>query len=238
LAVGDEAFQRKCDNFFAEIKEDPSKTVILVTHSMDAVKRYCNDAILIQDGKIVVSGNTDDVADRYTLENLKERDEPGQHKGAEFPTGLNKTVPLLFASPTDSPMCNYSTDFAFEVEYEYNGNGPFYMALALHDIKRGGVPYGDSFDLTARGHHTVHFSIPTTMFNNGDYRIVASIHEWDGHDIDAALLVAFTNESNACDFSLRDPNGKDNFALINKNSLSYEVVDNELAQRQRFCIGD
>ena len=71
LAVGDEAFQRKCDNFFAEIKKDPTKTVILVTHSMDAVKKYCNKAILIKDGEIVASGDKNDVADRYTLENLK-----------------------------------------------------------------------------------------------------------------------------------------------------------------------
>lgn len=71
LAVGDEAFQRKCDNFFSEIKKDPTKTVILVTHSMESVKKYCNKAILIKDGEIVVAGNKDDVADQYTLENLK-----------------------------------------------------------------------------------------------------------------------------------------------------------------------
>lgn len=29
LAVGDEAFQRKCDNYFAKVKKDPTKTVIL-----------------------------------------------------------------------------------------------------------------------------------------------------------------------------------------------------------------
>ena len=71
LAVGDEAFQRKCDTFFASVKKDPSKTVILVTHSMDAVKKYCNKAILIKDGRVIASGDKNDVADRYTLENLK-----------------------------------------------------------------------------------------------------------------------------------------------------------------------
>ncbi|MFR0556233.1 ABC transporter ATP-binding protein [Pseudoscardovia radai] len=71
LAVGDEAFQRKCNNFFASIKKDPTKTVILVTHDMGAVKKYCNRAILIKDGRIVESGNKDDVADRYSLENLE-----------------------------------------------------------------------------------------------------------------------------------------------------------------------
>ena len=47
LAVGDEAFQRKCDDFFTKIKKDPTKTVILVTHDMNSVKKYCNKAILL-----------------------------------------------------------------------------------------------------------------------------------------------------------------------------------------------
>ena len=46
LAVGDEAFQKKCDRFFKQVKTDPSKTVILVTHPMAAVHKHCNTAIL------------------------------------------------------------------------------------------------------------------------------------------------------------------------------------------------
>ena len=62
LAVGDEAFQRKCDAFFKEVQQNPKKTVILVTHDMGSVKKYCNKAILIRDGEIVVSGDKDQVA--------------------------------------------------------------------------------------------------------------------------------------------------------------------------------
>ena len=93
LAVGDEAFQRKCNDFFTEIKKDPSKTVILVTHSMDSVKKYCNKAILIQDGEIVVSGNKDEVADRYSLENLKKREpahDAAEENGSERENKKNK----------------------------------------------------------------------------------------------------------------------------------------------------
>ena len=49
LAVGDEAFQKKCQNYFFEAKCN-KKTVILVTHSMPDVRRYCDRAMLIQDG--------------------------------------------------------------------------------------------------------------------------------------------------------------------------------------------
>lgn len=49
LAVGDEAFQRKCYQYFAEIKKQ-GQTVILVTHSMDTVVQFCNRAMLIDKG--------------------------------------------------------------------------------------------------------------------------------------------------------------------------------------------
>lgn len=72
LAVGDEAFQRKCSNFFHQIKKDKSKTVILVTHSMGDVKRYCNRALLLEKGKIVAMGDPDEVADDYSKQFIDE----------------------------------------------------------------------------------------------------------------------------------------------------------------------
>lgn len=64
LAVGDEAFQRKCYNYFAQLKKE-KKTVILVTHDMESVQRFCNKAILIDKGKIKLSGSAPKVAQLY-----------------------------------------------------------------------------------------------------------------------------------------------------------------------------
>ncbi len=64
LAVGDEAFQRKCYQYFAQLKKQ-KKTVILVTHSMDSVQRFCNKAMLINSGEIIESGNPARVAEKY-----------------------------------------------------------------------------------------------------------------------------------------------------------------------------
>ncbi len=72
LAVGDEAFQRKCNLFFDQIKKDKSKTVILVTHSMGSVKRYCNKALLLEKGRIVAFGDPDEVADDYSKQFIEE----------------------------------------------------------------------------------------------------------------------------------------------------------------------
>jgi len=66
LAVGDEAFQKKCNEFFNKIKKDRSKTVVLVTHSMESVRRYCDKALMIEKGEIVAFGDPQDVADDYS----------------------------------------------------------------------------------------------------------------------------------------------------------------------------
>lgn len=66
LAVGDESFQRKCYEYFQELRDD-KKTVILVSHSMDAVRTYCSRAVLLNNGRIEVdSSDVDTVADAYS----------------------------------------------------------------------------------------------------------------------------------------------------------------------------
>ncbi|HSW80966.1 MAG TPA: ABC transporter ATP-binding protein [Candidatus Saccharimonas sp.] len=65
LAVGDADFQRKCFDYFKEIKKGDT-TVVFVSHDMGAVKEYCDRAILIDDSRLVASGNPDNIARDYT----------------------------------------------------------------------------------------------------------------------------------------------------------------------------
>lgn len=64
LAVGDAAFQRKCNDYFKTLKDD-KKTVILVTHSMGAVRDFCNKAVVIEKGKVIFDGEATKAADVY-----------------------------------------------------------------------------------------------------------------------------------------------------------------------------
>ena len=63
LAVGDAAFQEKCNQYFASLGKN--QTVILVTHSMENVREFCDRAILIDQGKIIEEGDPEVVADAY-----------------------------------------------------------------------------------------------------------------------------------------------------------------------------
>jgi ABC-2 type transport system ATP-binding protein len=71
LAVGDEAFQRKCLDVFESYKAE-GQTVILVTHDMDTVRRFCNRALILDKGKILKIGSPHEAASAYSELNLKE----------------------------------------------------------------------------------------------------------------------------------------------------------------------
>ena len=65
LAVGDAAFQKKCTDYFETLR-DRRQTVVLVTHAMENVKRFCTRAVLLEDGRITHDGDPKEVADIYT----------------------------------------------------------------------------------------------------------------------------------------------------------------------------
>lgn len=65
LAVGDADFQRKCFDYFRNLKKQ-HKTVVLITHDMNAVRQYCDKAMLINDGKVVILGGQEEVSAAYT----------------------------------------------------------------------------------------------------------------------------------------------------------------------------
>ena len=67
LSVGDEHFQNKCFNKMLELKNE-GKTMVFVTHSMESVKRLCDRAVWLKDGKIKMDGNTEEVVDEYIKE--------------------------------------------------------------------------------------------------------------------------------------------------------------------------
>jgi ABC-2 type transport system ATP-binding protein len=64
LAVGDADFQRKCFNYFRELKKKKT-TVVFISHDMSAVREYCDRAIMIEQSNIVHRGTADDIATEY-----------------------------------------------------------------------------------------------------------------------------------------------------------------------------
>lgn len=64
LAVGDQHFQDKCFKKLNELKES-EKTIVIVSHSLESVKKLCNRAIWLYNGEIKKDGKTKEVIDEY-----------------------------------------------------------------------------------------------------------------------------------------------------------------------------
>jgi ABC-2 type transport system ATP-binding protein len=75
LAVGDASFQRKCFEYFRELKR-LEKTVIFVSHDMGAIQQYCDRVIMIEKSKLIADDKPAIVASMYnkmfTEERIKE----------------------------------------------------------------------------------------------------------------------------------------------------------------------
>ena len=64
LAVGDAAFQQKCFEVFSRLREE-GRTMLFVTHDMEAVRRFCHRALLLDRGEVVSVGKPSEVASAY-----------------------------------------------------------------------------------------------------------------------------------------------------------------------------
>jgi ABC-type polysaccharide/polyol phosphate transport system ATPase subunit len=73
LAVGDEAFTHKCLDKFAEFRRR-GRTVLLVTHSLDLVTRFCDEAVWLDGGVLRLQGDPRRVIDAYLLDVTKGED--------------------------------------------------------------------------------------------------------------------------------------------------------------------
>ncbi|MGO4959898.1 ABC transporter ATP-binding protein [Bifidobacterium pseudolongum] len=236
LAVGDEAFQRKCDDYFTNIRKDPTKTVILVTHDMSAVKRYCTRAMFIENGEVAVIGDNASVAERYTLANLEEERKEQEIRrraletetnGVVYPNGLNARCPVLRTYAVSPLMVKSSDTFKFAVEYQFDEPEDFYLAIAMHDIRRGGITYDTGpkrFKMKEHGHHTVYFEMPLDLFNDGEFRLLTSLRTPDPIDENMTEAVAVALDDNSCTFIVRDSRNTSNYALLSDRAMTITQI--------------
>lgn len=190
LAVGDEAFQRKCNDYFMERKES-GKTTILVTHDMGAVKKYCNRAVLIENGLVKAYGDPFDVANQYSYDNttpLKEtQNEQNQGDSAEKvkPKVENFKLELL-----SSNQITPNDDINFKIEYDVMEDVETYIGLSLTDIDRNVWIYNDNtLDNKTKGigHKITYYSCKLSSVNNLKLKLEVTVRDVDGN------MLAFTD---------------------------------------------
>ena len=117
LAVGDEAFQKKCYAYFDKLKRE-KRTVILVTHDMSAVERFCNKAVFIEDGKVKMIGKPYRIAAAYSRSNIKSYNES---EGLDEQISDDFDVTLRGSDGNEQTVYEYNETMTVELEWQQTG---------------------------------------------------------------------------------------------------------------------
>ena len=179
LAVGDEAFQRKCNDYFMERKKS-GKTTILVTHDMGAVKKYCNKAVLIEHGLVKAIGNPENVANQYSFDNTVPLHQEVVEDVQEEEVVQVENFKLQLLTPN---RISPADAIHFQIEFDVLEDIKTYIALSLTDIDRNIWIYNDnSMDqmLEGRGHKKVHYTCSLPNVNDLKMKLEVTVRDEDG----------------------------------------------------------
>jgi hypothetical protein len=180
LAVGDAEFQRKCLGRMQDVSRGDGRTVLFVSHNMDAVQRLCDRAVLVERGRLVASGTTASVVGQY----LARANAPSS-AGAWIDlsslertgNGVARSVKARYWSDLDAAGCRPYSDGPLTVRLAIEAAGACTissLAVTLYDTLGTKLVNADTIALghTLRlepGEHHVTLRIPELHLNPGVY---------------------------------------------------------------------
>lgn len=217
LAVGDEAFQRKCNDYFLE-RKNSGKTTILVTHDMAAVKKYCNKAVLIDDGLIKAIGEPFDVANQYSLDNTDQIVEDKQEEEAAVQEEEQIVVDNLEVKLLSANRMTPRDSIRFEISYNVLADVGTYIALSLTDVDRNIWIYNDnSLDYLSSGlgKKRVFYECHLKSLNDIKLKLEVTVRDKQGQ------MLAFSSATNTPIISINrdDLEGDDKSAMDSASGL-------------------
>ena len=188
LAVGDEAFQRKCNDYFLERKKS-GKTTILVTHDMSAVKKYCNKAVLIENGLVKAIGNPDDVANQYSLDNVSQPVSNAkmiEKKEIDNEPTINRVVDFKIEMLSPATISPYE-DIIFEFSYRVlENNLKTHIAFSFIDVDTNiGVYNDNSWDnmQDGIGIKKLFYKCKLSYLNRAKLKLIARVRDENQNDL-------------------------------------------------------
>ncbi len=175
LAVGDAAFQQKCSNYFEDVKNG-DQTVVLVSHNMEAVKRYCTRAVYIKNGKIHKEGSPYEIADAYTMDNILGTE--GVENDALYENKKN----YVRVSIEDEDRKHVKVN----VDYKNTSGDDCFARLSVMNNGQGLANIDSDKNKPLRGAGKLQFTIDKTLFNPNDYSVGVGLYKVSNLEMMAA----------------------------------------------------
>jgi ABC-type polysaccharide/polyol phosphate transport system ATPase subunit len=178
LAVGDEAFQRKCLRRIREIQAE-GRTIVFVTHAIQQVQQICDGAVMLDHGQVRAMGDVGDVIKEYRLVMLRRHigfarrdltrsaeiaavelmDSKGEPSSIVPPGGeLTVQVDVRANRPVDDPVISLVI---------FDGNGQFVFRTGTAEMRLGRL----------EGKLRVGFEMTSVPLADGRYSLTVGIHD-------------------------------------------------------------
>lgn len=192
LAVGDEAFQRKCMDKIREFQRE-GRTIVLVSHSAAQVMDLCDRAVVLSHGEVAFIGEAAEATKvhREILEGKRqanvENPDPTRDERIARVTGIRLTnpagEPIAEARPGEDLIVQIDVDHATSQDTWYTTfsidtpTGQQVFGTGAHRL-------GTAHDAVPAGKVTVEYLIPRISFGGGQYFVNADVSDADRNRLD------------------------------------------------------
>jgi lipopolysaccharide transport system ATP-binding protein len=200
LAVGDVEFQKKCIGKMEDVSRNEGRTVLFVSHNMEALSRLCKTALLLEKGEMIAYSDTESIISKYLLsrKNNREYSRNGT-KEIQVTDILIKNKDEMI-SDTIVTFENCTMEMRCICHAEKVNNVSFAICLNNvqdHRITSIWTAYKAQTFNISKGEFVVKFKVDNLKIIPGDYEIITYI-ETNGREIERIdnydrLFVKYTN---------------------------------------------
>jgi len=186
LAVGDEAFQRKC---LAKIQsfQQEGRTIVFVTHAADLVRQICDHAVMLQKGVIHAAGDPDEVVREFRLSMLKQDLAYATEQGSKELEIVAASLIREDGSSGERAVSGETLTLQVELKAHRPVEDPV-ISFALHDENNTFV-FGTNTDWKGvrfhpfEGKKRIRFHLRSLPFVGGKYWVTLGVHSRDASEV-------------------------------------------------------
>ncbi|KKR53166.1 MAG: ABC transporter, partial [Parcubacteria group bacterium GW2011_GWA1_40_21] len=210
LAVGDAEFQKKCLGKMEEVTKQEGRTILFVSHNMGAIRQLCNRCVLLQNGKIIKLGMTEDVVSYY----LYGQNKYGAETSSKFTTDNKTSFPAQVTkiwieseNGIEISESEIKKDLILNIEYRIDQTLKGLVVASL--VSREGMPIMYSYDTDAdeslwtreEGVYQAKVALPFSIFKEGSYTISVLMGYGQENITDPKSFIRFNVENNSDDLT-------------------------------------
>lgn len=219
FAVGDLNFQEKCMDRIKSFRAE-GKTIVLVTHDMNAVRALCDNAIWLHKGKCRAIGKVEEVIDQYKnfLNDESDSQDLLKTQNSEktrWGTGKIMITKVRLSNQEGKTAVSFNSKEPLSIEMTYECEGPvsepvFGIAIhrndGIHICGPNSKHHGFSFG-TLTGKGRIRYTIPALPLLPGRYLLSAVVY-------DATCVIPFDHHDRMYPFRIREETAKEEYGLI------------------------